>query len=185
MPADIIRHTSLSESPWLNGAGRKADIASGPGWTVGFAWLERDAPFSDYAGHDRTITLLEGAGFTLALREGALLTVDQIGVPAAFDGAGPIACTLLGGPCTVLNAMTAYPALSHTVQVLDMADIAPGPDVLLVVLRGTITAGAESAGPRDALRLTDTTGLRFSPDARAAVVRIEPMTNDDSQEDQA
>jgi environmental stress-induced protein Ves len=186
MPADIIHHSALSESPWLNGAGRKADIASGPGWTVGFAWLERDAPFSDYAGHDRTITLLEGSGFTLALREGALLTVDRVGVPSAFDGAGPIACKLLGGPCVVLNAMTAYPALSHTVQVLDrsdLAEVAAGPNVLVVVLRGTISIGGGSAGPRDTVRLTDTAGLGFSSDARAAVMQIEPMTNDDSQQD--
>ncbi|MDR3536292.1 MAG: HutD family protein [Acetobacteraceae bacterium] len=182
MQTDVIRAAGLSESRWLNGAGRKADIASGPGWLVGFAWLERDAPFSDYADHDRTITLLEGAGFSLALPEGALLTVDRPGVPAAFNGAGPIACGLRSGPCMVLNVITAYPAYSHTVQVLDAADLMglpPGRSGFLVVLQGAITVGATTVGPRDTVRWTAAVNLRPSADARVAVIRIEPMGDDE------
>jgi len=63
--ATLIPFASLSESRWRNGAGRKADIATGQDWLVGFAWLEADAPFSDYRGLDRTITLVDGQGFTL------------------------------------------------------------------------------------------------------------------------
>lgn len=178
MTDEIIRAAALTESRWLNDAGRKADIASGPGWLVGFAWLDRDAPFSDYASHDRTITLLQGAGFSLALREGSLLTVDRPHVPAAFDGAGPIACHLLGGPCMVLNAITAYPAFSHTVQVVgaaDLAEVGPGPLVFLVVLRGSVAVDAASLAERDTVRLSAAVSLRGSPDARVAVVRIERM----------
>jgi environmental stress-induced protein Ves len=183
MQANIIRAADLTSSPWLNGAGRKADIASGPGWLVGFAELEKDAPFSDYADHDRTITLVQGSGFSLALPEGSLLTVDQPGVPAAFAGAGPIACHLLGGPCSVLNAITAYPAFSHTVQVVGAADLAatsPGPIVFLVVLRGSLTAGSVTLGVRDTLRLGAPTPLQASPDARVAVVRIDGSKEDDA-----
>src|SRR5262249_56056499 len=53
--ATLIPFASLSESRWRNGAGRKVDIASGPGWLVGFAWLDGDAPFSDYRGPDPTL----------------------------------------------------------------------------------------------------------------------------------
>lgn len=172
MDATLIRAAGLSESPWRNGAGRKADIASGPGWMLGFAWLDRDAPFSDYAGHDRTITLLRGAGFRLALPAGAELTVDRPFDPVAFEGAGPIACTLPAGPCEVLNVITAYPALSHTVQVIDAAHLAhvdPGPRVFLVVLTGQLGA----AQARDTIVFSAPARLEPAPDTRIAVVRIE------------
>ena len=65
MPPEVLSFATRPLSRWPNGAGRKADIASGDGWMVGFAWLDADAPFSDLSGHNRTITLLDGPGFTL------------------------------------------------------------------------------------------------------------------------
>jgi environmental stress-induced protein Ves len=55
----VIRSAALPVSRWRNGAGRKADIATGDGWMAGFAWLDEEAPFSEFAGQDRTITLLQ------------------------------------------------------------------------------------------------------------------------------
>lgn len=179
MEAGIIRASALVESRWLNNAGRKADIVNKASWMVGFAWLDQDAPFSDYAGQDRTITLLQGPGFTLSLPEGSLLTVKEPFVPAAFDGTGPIACRLLGGPCKVLNVFTAYPAFSHTVQVVDnadLADVAPGVEVFIVVLHGSMTAGSATLQEHDTLHLASATALYASPGTRVAVVRIEPTT---------
>ena len=73
-PVQVIHQAGLTISRWPNGAGRKADIATGDGWLVGFAWLDADAPFSDYTGHDRTIMLVEGPGFTLEVPGGRSLT---------------------------------------------------------------------------------------------------------------
>ena len=166
----IIRVSGLSESRWLNGLGRKADIASGDGWLLGFAWLDGDAPFSDYKGSDRTITLVEGRGFALDLPEGSTLTVARLFEPAAFDGAGPIPCRLLGGPCRVLNAVSAYPGYAHTVQVVsgaDLAEIEPGPSVFAIVLRGTVSG----AMPLDAIRLHEP--VTAGADVLIAVARFE------------
>lgn len=166
----IIQGATLPITQWLNNAGRKADIASGDGWLLGFAWLDQDAPFSDYAGFDRTITLLEGPGFTLELPEGSTLTVNKKFEPAAFSGAGPIACHLLGGPCRVLNAISPWPGFSHVVQVVtgpDLPQIAPGPMVFAVVLSGEI-AGAH---PGDTVRVTDVLPAGAG-DTRVAEVRF-------------
>lgn len=182
----IIPASSLAESPWPNGAGRKTDIASGPGWLIGFARLERDAPFSDYAGHDRTITLVEGNGFTLDLPEGSVTTVDRPNQPAAFDGKGPIACRLLAGPCTVLNVITRYPGSSHTVQVVggrDLADIMPGPGVFLVVLLGSVQAANTQAQPRDTVSYSAPGDLQPSPDALVAAIQIGAA--DEGEDDEA
>ncbi len=162
----MIRAADLTESPWVNGAGRKADIASGEGWLLGFAWLDQDAPFSDYRGHDRTIMLLEGLGFSLDLPAGRTVTVTERYKPVAFDGTGPMACHVRG-PCRVLNAISAYPGFSHTMQVMTGADLVWGPEVFAVVLRGKLG----DAEPMDTVRLTER--VTASADALIAVIRFE------------
>ena len=161
----MIPATSLPVTPWANGAGRKSDIASGNDWLLGFAWLDKDAPFSDYSGHDRTIMLLEGPGFSLDLPAGRTVTVTERNNPVAFDGAGPIACHVVG-PSRVLNAISVYPLYSHTMQVMTGRDLVPGPGVYAVVLRGTLG----DAGPLDTLLLT--APVEASADALIAVIRF-------------
>ena len=162
----VIPAAGLPITPWVNGAGRKADIASGDGWLLGFAWLDKDAPFSDYSGHDRTIMLLEGPGFSLDLPADSMVTVTDKFQPRAFDGAGPMACHVLG-PSQVLNAISAYPGFSHTMQVMPATDVAPGPLAFAVVLRGKVG----DAGPLDTVHLMEP--LPASGDALVAVIRFE------------
>jgi|GEM_PF-1300241 len=168
MKRSVIRATDLTVSRWVNGAGRKADIAVGEGWLLGFAWLDQDAPFSDYSGHDRTIMLLEGPGFTLDLPAGSVLSVTERFVPEAFDGAGPMACKVRG-PCRVLNAISVYPGWSHTIHVIpgtDLAAVEPGETVFAVVLRGSVG----EAGEGDTIPVTDP---MTAGDAILAIVRFE------------
>jgi environmental stress-induced protein Ves len=85
---------------------------------TGFAWLDADAPFSDYSGHDRTITLLDGPGFTLDFGPAhPALIVRSWHVPSSFDGGWPTRCRILG-PCLVLNAMSVRGQWRHEVRVL-------------------------------------------------------------------
>ena len=168
MKPSVIRAQGLTVTRWVNGAGRKADIATGEGWLLGFAWLDQDAPFSDYSGHDRTIMLLEGQGFSLDLPAGSVLSLREPFVPTAFDGAGPMACKVRG-PCRVLNAISTYPGWSHTMQVIpgaDLGSVEPGDTVFAVVLRGTV--GDAAVG--DTLPLT---GRTQGGDATFAVIRFE------------
>ena len=164
---------------WRNGAGRKADIAAGSDWLVGFAWLDADAPFSDYAGHDRTITLIEGPGFTLDFGPSRpALVARRPYVPSTFDGGWAAQCRVSAGPCIVLNAMTARTAWTHAVTAGPPAAVeapTPGGVAFLVVLAGSITIAGQSAGARDALRIEDTTATSASADALAALIRIDPV----------
>ena len=121
----VIRRADLTITPWRNGAGRKADIATGPGWLIGFAFLDADAPFSDYTGHDRTITLAEGPGFTLADTTGKSLAVTAIGRPAPFDGGWNVDCRIHGAPCVVANVMTERAPWRHAATVHTAADLPP------------------------------------------------------------
>ena len=118
MAHDLLSFATRVPSRWANGAGRKADIATGPGWMVGFAFLEADAPFSDFSGQNRIITLLDGPGFTLEFAAPhPALVITTPHVPNPFDGGWPTQCRILG-PCLVLNAMCDRGRWRHSVAVL-------------------------------------------------------------------
>ncbi len=168
-----IPFADLTETRWANGAGRKADIVVGPGWTLAFAWLDGPAAFSDYSGFSRTITLVEGEGFVL---EGAdhALTVAKIGEPASFDGGWKVACRLLGGPCFVLNAYSAQGRWRQTVRVVEPS--AAGPlwaGDFVVVLRGQVSVGGVAGGPRDCLCVTGPAAASGSADGLVAIARFD------------
>jgi environmental stress-induced protein Ves len=177
-PVTLIPFAGLTVSRWRNGAGRKADIAAGPDWLVGFAWLDGDAPFSDYAGHDRTITLIEGRGFTLDFGPSRpALIARRPFLPLGFNGGWEARCRLLGGACLVLNAVTARDRWVHRVMVSPVGPVAappPGAAALLVVLEGRVSIDGETAGPRDAFRIAGATTPTAGAGARVALVRIDP-----------
>ena len=184
MTPDVIRFHDLPVTAWPNGAGRKADIASTDDWSVGFAWLETDAPFSNLAGRDRTITLVGGPGFKLDFADQPGLRVADAFRPARFDGGWPTRCTLLGAPSLVLNAMTARARYRHAVTVLQanaMGPITPGAAVeafFVVLLTGTATiAGGEIVlAPNDAVRSYGPFELRAAAGSLACAITIEAKT---------
>jgi environmental stress-induced protein Ves len=147
----ILRHADLPASLWPNGAGRKADIATGPGWLCGFAWIDADADFSDYTGRDRTITLLQGDGFVLEFADRPPLVVDRLHVPSWFDGGWPTRCRLLGGPCVVLNANSDRALWQHTVEIREPLPDDTGFAVLLT--DSVALPDGSIAGPLDTLPL--------------------------------
>lgn len=172
----LIARAGLTISPWPNQAGRKADIATGPGWLVAFAFLDADAPFSDYAGHDRTITLVEGPGFTLSGPGSPDLMVTEIARPEPFDGAWPVQCRI-GGACVVVNTMTERAIWRHVITVHRGANLAPfdptGAEVdIIVVLRGSLTVDRVVAGRHDAVRLDAPAVAHVSPDALLYRTRV-------------
>jgi environmental stress-induced protein Ves len=169
-----IGFTELTETRWANGAGRKADITSGDGWTLAFAWLDGPAAFSDYTGFNRTITLVEGDGFVLDGADRAL-TIDKIGQPAHFDGGWRVQCRLLGGPCFVLNAYSAQGRWRQTVRVVEPRGAGPlKAGDFVVVLRGQVWVGGVSGGPRDCLCVSGPAAASGSADALVAIVRFDP-----------
>lgn len=171
-----IPFSALTETPWANGHGRKADIASGTDWSLAFAWLDRPAPFSDYAGVVRTITLVEGDGFVLEFSGHPPLVVSRIGAPASFNGGWPAQCRLLGGPCFVLNAFSAQARWRHTVRVAAPHDAGPlRAGDFVVVLRGQVWVDGVAAGPRDTLRIMGPATASGSVDAFIALVHFDPI----------
>lgn len=155
MAHHLLSFATREPSRWANGAGRKADIATGPGWMVGFAYLDADAPFSDFSGQNRIITLVDGPGFTLEFAPPHQpLVVHAPHVPNRFDGGWPTQCHILG-PCLVLNAMGVRAQWRHNVEVLTVPTLLPAPPPGAIAFLVDLTT-------RDTLRLNgaiETTAL--------------------------
>jgi environmental stress-induced protein Ves len=154
----IIRKSSLAPTPWKNGGGITYEAIRVPAsaepflWRVSIAHIEAEGPFSDFAGYNRAMVLMRGAGMALKFANGECKVLRQIGELAQFDGALETHCELLGGPCMDLNLMVAKSLgdVSARVQRLN----APLPliaseheSVLLACVRGTIVLKGEGAPP--------------------------------------
>lgn len=182
-----IRFADLQKSPWPNGAGRKADVAAGPigddgkpDWLLAYAWLDGDAPFSDYTGHDRTITLISGVGFVLDFAEAApAMVVDAPFRPRPFAGDLAAQCRLPAGHCLVLNAMSRHGLWKH--RLVTASSRVELPAVagkrFLVVLRGRCALGGVLLNPRDVVPATGATQLAAASDCLLAVAQFEPAAS--------
>ena len=108
----IVTPDHYRRMPWKNGGGLTEEIATHPedaaletfDWRVSIAAVERDGPFSRFAGVDRTITLIEGAGMRLS-SNGCDVLLRAPFEPYTFDGGDVVDCTLLSGPIRDFNAM--------------------------------------------------------------------------------
>jgi uncharacterized protein len=115
----VIRKSSSTPQPWKNGGGVTHEVTRVPAdgdtfaWRVSVAHIDASGPFSDFAGYDRKMLLLEGEGLELEFADGGRRSLRCPGDLAEFDGALPVHCTLLSGPCVDLNLMVAK---AHTVK---------------------------------------------------------------------
>lgn len=98
--------------PWRNGAGRTTEIAAYPAgaaldafdWRISVADVVKDGPFSRFAGIDRIIVVIAGAGMRLD-GDGHAVLLSALYEPYAFSGDDAVACTLLDGPVRDFNLM--------------------------------------------------------------------------------
>ena len=100
--------------PWRNGGGLTRELLAWPQATPGqptdwrlrvsVARIDRNGPFSAFAGTWRGFAVLHGAGVILALPDGTR-TLTPADDPVAFDGEAAPMCHLLEGPTEDLNLM--------------------------------------------------------------------------------
>jgi environmental stress-induced protein Ves len=183
--------------PWKNGGGVTTEIAVSPAgaglddfdWRVSMARVDSGGPFSDFAGVDRTLAVLEGEGIILDIASRAATTLTRASAPLSFPADVPTQAALVAGPITDLNVMTRRGRMTHAVERVGISaptDIQSAADAILVLcLDGEIiVAGAAPVriGPRDTLLLgPDAMKLRLEP-ARTAtlfVIRIDRVAAND------
>ncbi len=158
--AHHFRRDGLRRQPWKNGAGTTRDIACHPAgatmsdfdWRVSIADITQDAPFSEFPGVDRVITLLDGPGLRLqgpaGSRGGIDHRLDRRWQPWAFDGALALRATVLGGASEDLNVMTRRGRCQAHVRLvrerLDLGGLAAG---MLLAVEGRWNVPANLHAP--------------------------------------
>jgi uncharacterized protein len=116
--------------PWKNGGGETSEIAIWPedaaldafDWRISMARVAADGPFSAFAGIDRTLAVLSGAGLRLHVAGWPAIELTSMSAPYAFPGDAAATAVLVAGPITDLNVMTRRGRFSHRVVRADLVE---------------------------------------------------------------
>lgn len=128
----------LPPEPWRNGRGVTrtvaADAAAGTDWRwrVSVADLSGSAPFSRFAGVDRSAVLVYGTGLELAV-DGNSQVLGRLGQQVDFGGESDVQAATPSGPVRLWNVMTRRGTLRSRVQWLQDASELPPADVRLLL----------------------------------------------------
>ena len=167
---------SIVPVPWKNGGGLTRELACWPAgsgiqdfeWRVSVAEIRTSGPFSKFAGVDRTIVLLDGAGMHLRSRD---RSVDHRLVvslePFEFSGDLAMDCELCDGVSHDFNVMTRRNSTLADLEVVRSERVlTPGSSGLLFAVTGHWSAGADSPEePHEEHRLAPRTGLWWANEA--------------------
>lgn len=125
----LIRSADLVASPWKNGGGVTREVAAVPPgagldafiWRVSIADVEQAGPFSRFAGIDRTLVLLSGAGMLLDETQEAggvqVHALTQALDVARFAGEAAINARLVDGGTRDFNLMVRRGAASGALEI--------------------------------------------------------------------
>jgi environmental stress-induced protein Ves len=117
----------LPSTPWKNGGGLTREIVRIPAesriddvsWRASIAELSADGPFSKFAGIDRVIVLLSGAGVHLRSSDRNVdHRLDTPLSPFAFSGESDISASLLGSTSRDFNIMTRRASTTAEVRIV-------------------------------------------------------------------
>lgn len=130
-PLRIVRASALPATPWKNGGGMTREVAAYPVgasldtfvWRVSVADVEQPGPFSTFAGIDRTLVLLAGAGMRLHERSGPTQTLTAPLSIARFDGEASLHAELLDGATRDFNLMVRRDCARAELQVWQGAGV--------------------------------------------------------------
>lgn len=168
----MIRHLTPADyrkMPWANGKGvtvelAKAERAGQLLWRLSMATVAEDGPFSIFAGIERSLTVLDGAGFRL-LGEGVDLDCLPLR-PVAFAGDVLLRAVTGGAVSTDFNVMTAR-ALPKPEVAVASGHLAAGGLLALFALEDAVVEGVALA--RHDLAMTEGAA---QVDGRVLAVRL-------------
>jgi environmental stress-induced protein Ves len=118
MSPTLLRRADYRRMRWKNGLGWTTEILREPDhdafdWRLSLAEIESDAPFSAFAGVDRSLLLLEGHGMELRIDGAAPQLMNTRGQLVRFAGETAVEARLLDGPTRDFNVMTRREACTH------------------------------------------------------------------------
>jgi hypothetical protein len=189
-------------TPWRNAGGVTRELALWPeeasfealdfDWRIARARVERDGPFSLFAGFERHLVVISGAGLELEHGEPPVRARLRPLEPYRFDGGERAGARLLAGPVEDLNVLVRRGAARVELEVLRLgarrarATLAPGQafaHLLSGRARARVTLEEEPFGLEaghslwiDGLRGDEELELAgAAADAAAVLVRLTPL----------
>ncbi|WP_321964546.1 HutD family protein [Paraburkholderia sp. J7] len=148
--ANVRALAALPREAWRNGGGVTRTLAANANadadaWRVSIAEVERDGPYSRFAGMTRVSFVLRGAG--VVLREGALEVSLTPNEAVEYTGNAAWDARLVGGAVTVLNVMSAAQKYRVAVRPLGASvTVDAGGVALVLALDGACDIGGGLAG---------------------------------------
>jgi uncharacterized protein len=160
----MLRHLTPADyttMPWANGQGTtvemvRVDRAEG-GILLRFSManVTEDGPFSRFPGVTRSLTVIDGPGFTIS-GDGVHVRADLL-VPVNFPGEAVVRATGVKSPSRDVNVMTWDGLAPPRVKVRSNHEAAPPPGgVLALVALAPLTLSTGQALGLHDLVLTDT-----------------------------
>lgn len=170
-PPDLVIHrfSAAVAAPWRNGGGITRELVRVPSrgdfaFRVSVADVAADGPFSAFAGYDRIVVLLSGAGMDLHFEDdGTTVVLRPPWGSHRFAGERPVKATLVDGATTDFNLMWRRDAMHvafEEVAIETRREVgAPDPTVTNAVF---VAAGAVRLGDGTALGVGDVAVFRGS-----------------------
>jgi environmental stress-induced protein Ves len=157
----VLRASDYRRMPWKNGGGETREVLVSPAgaplneidWRISLATIASDGPFSVFAGIERTLSVIRGAGIRLTVDDAPskLLLVDSD--PYTFAGESTTSATLVDGTIVDLNVMTRRDTFRHSVRRLSCTGQlrlgASASSTILFCQRGEVLVASERLGPED------------------------------------
>jgi len=109
----ILSPDTFKTIPWKNGLGHTTELAISEGgnldsfdWRLSIASVVNDGDFSNFAGYQRNLVLIEGEGLILDHRNGDVDNLTNLLDIARFDGGCNTHGALVNGDIKDFNIMT-------------------------------------------------------------------------------
>ncbi|MDA0707341.1 MAG: HutD family protein [Proteobacteria bacterium] len=120
-----IEKAMFRDMPWANGMGVTTELYAYNDeqsdrilWRISMASVSSDGPFSHFAGYDRILVLIEGAGLKLSHQDGTKHFLTEAYQLAAFPGDVGTHATLIDGAVQDFNVITDRSAFKPTVTIV-------------------------------------------------------------------
>jgi hypothetical protein len=160
--------------PWKNGGGITTELHVETGvdadflWRVSIADVAEAGPFSVFAGYDRHIMAIEGAGMILDGGPDGPIEVNPRFVTRSFSGDWPIASRLVSGPVRDFNLMSWRESVESSLACIDSSAPLqlggePGVTYFVYILEGEFKADGQGFGIGESLLLKPGETVRINP----------------------
>jgi hypothetical protein len=177
----VWRAANYVRMPWKNGGGSTEEISrdgghglEGFGWRLSIADIGESGGFSTFAGYQRVITVINGAGMVLTVdgeEQRGLLPLQ----PFAFKGDSQVSCRLISGPIRDFNLIYSPERFQARLQWIDGVQrfFSTAQTVLVFSVADEVKVLGQVLGHHDCLQVDGNTGLLdISVSGRSCIIEL-------------